>query len=41
MKPTIIIAILALKLYVGHKRFDSRIAEIIEIYKDNMRLKYG
>ena len=38
---SIIIVILALKLYVGHKRFNDRISWIIKINKENTAVQYG
>lgn len=35
------IAILALKLYLGHKRNEDRISKIIEINEKNVAYQYG
>ena len=39
--PTIIIAILVLKLYLGHNRMKDRIAKIISINERNTLFQYG
>ena len=41
LKPTTMIAILALKLYLGHKRNKDRISKIIEINEKNVAYQYG
>ena len=41
LAPRMIVDILALKLYVGHQRAESRVAKIIQINEDNVRLFYG
>ena len=40
IKPSTIIAILAIKFYLGHKRSKDRIAQIIEINEENAYLYY-
>ena len=40
MKLSIIIAILAIKLYLGYKRSEDRIAQIIKINKENAQIQY-
>ena len=35
-----IIAILTIKLYLGHKRLDNRIAKIIKINEENAKIQY-
>ena len=40
MKPSTIIAVLALKLHVGHNRYGSKITEMIEINEDNAHLQH-
>ena len=41
LAPRTIIDALALKLYLGHKRADDRIAKVIQINEDNARIQYG
>ena len=41
MKPSTIIAVLALKLHVGLKRHESKIVEMIEINEDNAHVQHG
>jgi len=41
LAPRTIVDILALKLYVGHQRMNSKVAKIIQINEDNARLSYG
>ena len=41
MKPTTTMAILALKLCVGHKRKGSKIAEMTEINEENAHAQHG
>ena len=41
LKPRMIIAILALKLYLEHKRNEDRISNIIAINKQNVAYQYG
>ena len=41
MKPTTMIAILALKLYIGHKRNDDRVSNIISIIEAKAEYQYG
>jgi len=40
LKPSTIISILALKLYIGHKRKEDKISRIIEINKKNTNYQY-
>ena len=41
LKPSTIIAILAMKLYIGHKRANDRIANIIQINEEHAEWQYG
>ena len=41
MSPSTIVDTLALKLCVGHKRADSKVAKMIKINEENARLSYG
>ena len=41
LAPRTIIDELAMKLYLGHRRADDRISNIIQIIEDNARVQYG
>ena len=41
MSLTIIMDVLALKLYAGHNRVESEVLKMIKINKENARLQYG
>ena len=41
MKPSTIIAVLALQLYFGHKRKDDKTAKMIQVIEDNESVQYG
>ena len=41
MKPNTILAILALKLYLGHKRLNTKVGRIIKINEQSQYLQSG
>jgi len=41
LKPTTVLAILSMKLYVGHMRIEDQISKMIRIIQENEGLQYG